>query len=188
MTTPHPSSESLDTLPAARLQSLGMGIDFDPLEARQLDDPYPIYRALRDDAPCQQAPSGVWTVSRYEDVMRVLKTPEIFSSRAMLSVLLRIARDDSSGPSLEGLYFMARAWWKIRMSPTAIVWARAMIGEDGESHHQLRTIVNRAFTPQRVAAHEAPETQPGIHPLHPGFQGDSRGRCLNRGRCPSADE
>jgi cytochrome P450 len=132
-----------------------MGIDFDPLEARQLDDPYPIYRALRDDAPCQQAPSGVWTVSRYEDVMRVLKTPEIFSSRAMLSVLLRIVRDDSSGPSLEGLYFMARAWWKIRMSPTAIVWARAMIGEDGESHHQLRTIVNRAFTPQRVAAHEA---------------------------------
>jgi len=68
--------------------------------------------------------------------------------------LLEIARADAPWPSVGGLYFMARAWWKIRMSPTAIFWARALIGEDGESHQQLRKVVNRAFTPSRVASHE----------------------------------
>ena len=132
-----------------------MATEFDPLEAKQLADPYSIYCELRDEAPCYRAASGVWTVSRYDDVLRILKTPEDFSSKAMVSVLLDAARGDSDGGiSLAGLWFMARTWWKLRMSPTAILWSRVMIGEDGKSHRRLRTVVNRAFTPQRIAAQE----------------------------------
>jgi cytochrome P450 len=92
-----------------------MGLDFDPLGGKQLTDPYPIYRALRDEAPCYRSNSGVWTISRYDDVLHVLKTPEVFSSRAMITVLLQNERD--SGPLLEGIFFIFRAWWKIGMSP-----------------------------------------------------------------------
>ena len=44
-------------------------------------DPYPHYAELRREAPvCQVEPGGMWAVSRYEDVLFVLKSPELFSS------------------------------------------------------------------------------------------------------------
>ena len=64
MTTPAP------TTPAASL--------FDPAVA---NDPYPFYALLRREAPV--APLGVmglWGVARHEDVVRVLRDPETFSS------------------------------------------------------------------------------------------------------------
>jgi len=48
-------------------------------EARR--DPYPFYAALREDAPVHFFEElGVWTVSRYADVMAVFKRPDLFSS------------------------------------------------------------------------------------------------------------
>lgn len=43
-------------------------------------DPYPIYAELRRRRICQIDPGGFWAVSRYEDVVFVLKSHEIFSS------------------------------------------------------------------------------------------------------------
>src|SRR5690242_18754896 len=45
-------------------------------------DPYPHYAELRQSAPvCQVDPGGVWAVSRYADVIHVLKNPLLFSSK-----------------------------------------------------------------------------------------------------------
>lgn len=45
-------------------------------------DPYPYYADLRELAPvCQVDPGALWAVSRYADVMYVLKNPLLFSSR-----------------------------------------------------------------------------------------------------------
>ncbi len=41
--------------------------------------PYPFYEALRDDAPVHRLPDGTWLVSRWEDVVRVVRDPETFS-------------------------------------------------------------------------------------------------------------
>jgi cytochrome P450 len=49
----------------------------------QVDDPYPLYRRLRGLGPAVQIAQGVWAVSRYEDVVRVLKDHASFSSRAL---------------------------------------------------------------------------------------------------------
>ncbi len=47
-------------------------------------DPYPVYRALRDHAAVHFAPdSKAYCISRHEDVVQVLRRPEVFSSRAM---------------------------------------------------------------------------------------------------------
>jgi cytochrome P450 len=60
MTTPHASA-----------------LEFDPLASHS--DPYPIYRRLRDEAPVHHNEQrGIWSVTRFDDVMHVLKTPEIF--------------------------------------------------------------------------------------------------------------
>src|SRR5215510_12884334 len=44
-------------------------------------DPYPTYRWLRREAPVYwDAASRLWVVSRYDDVVQVSKTPEVFSA------------------------------------------------------------------------------------------------------------
>ncbi|CAJ1585664.1 cytochrome P450 [[Mycobacterium] wendilense] len=49
---------------------------FDPLDADQLADPFPVYRELRAHEPVQRIPvgDGTWVVSRYEDVRNLLRT------------------------------------------------------------------------------------------------------------------
>ncbi len=41
-------------------------------------DPHPTYRWLRAHAPVYRDPSGMWVCSRYDDVVHVSKTPEVF--------------------------------------------------------------------------------------------------------------
>ena len=65
-----------------------MTLAYDPLAPEQWQDPYPSYRQLRDAAPVHYSPaSQVWCVSRFDDVTRVLRSPEIFSSQAAFDVL-----------------------------------------------------------------------------------------------------
>ena len=42
-------------------------------------NPYPLYAELRRDAPVCQVENGGWAVSRYDDVLYVLKNPRLFS-------------------------------------------------------------------------------------------------------------
>ncbi len=42
--------------------------------------PYPYYQALRDDAPVHRLPTGTWLITRWEDVMEVVRDTETFSS------------------------------------------------------------------------------------------------------------
>ncbi len=45
-------------------------------------NPYPVYAEMRRNAPvCQVDPGGMWAVTRYDDVMQVLRNPQLFSSR-----------------------------------------------------------------------------------------------------------
>ena len=47
---------------------------FDPYSREQTDDPYPLYRRLRDEAPLFHDPDhDVWVISRYVDVQAALR-------------------------------------------------------------------------------------------------------------------
>ena len=48
-----------------------------------LADPYPAYARLRAEAPVHQIATGAWLLSRYEDVTRVLRDHDRFSSSPM---------------------------------------------------------------------------------------------------------
>jgi cytochrome P450 len=53
-------------------------------------DPYPIYKRLRDDEPVSFIESvGLWLVTRYDDVVHVDKTPDVFSGETEPSTLNR---------------------------------------------------------------------------------------------------
>jgi len=129
-----------------------MNPDYDPCLSDWRSDPYPHYRELRERAPVYWAPStGAWCVSRYDDVMFVLRSPEIFSSRAMFTFLMNQGRDGAPPLTWQTLRFLVRFVWKTRLNPLEFTTARNLIAEDGDRHTALRAIVNRGFTPRRIA-------------------------------------
>src|ERR687885_1699694 len=53
-------------------------------------DPYPIYKRLRDEEPVSYVDSvGLWLVTRWEDVVYVDKTPDLFTGETDPSTLNR---------------------------------------------------------------------------------------------------
>ena len=85
------------------------------------DDPFPMYRDLRDNAPCYHNDSlDFWALSRYDDVLAALHDPETYCSRYGITL-----EQDSTLPML--------------------------LTTDPPDHTDLRRMVSRAFTPRRVA-------------------------------------
>ncbi|AKJ02945.1 hypothetical protein ATI61_113136 [Archangium gephyra] len=83
-------------------------------------NPYPLYAELRRRPVCQVEPGGMWAVSRYDDVVTVLKDPRRFSS--------------------EGLGRSFRPPW-LERNPTA----DSLVMKDPPEHTRLRSLVTRAF-------------------------------------------
>ncbi|WP_434388291.1 cytochrome P450 [Melittangium boletus] len=84
-------------------------------------NPYPFYARMRREAPVSQVdPGGLWAVTRYEDVLHVLKHPQLFSS--------------------EGFRQAYRPGW-ISNYPLA----DSVLVMDPPRHTRLRALVNRAF-------------------------------------------
>jgi hypothetical protein len=96
-------------------------MEFDPQALSAIEDPYPIFRELRENHPVfYSAERDLWVVSRYEDVRAVLLDPETFAS-GMGTV------------------------------PTGFVSAKPMmISQDPPYHTQLRGSVHATFTPRRM--------------------------------------
>ena len=129
-----------------------MRLEYEPLSPRFRDDPYPVYRRLRDEAPVHFAPEAKMVcVSRHADVGFVLRRADLFSSAAMTTVLSG-APLSSLGPGY--LLGLLRFLLKTRINPLTVRKRKALISVDGERHEMLRGIVNRGFTPSRIASWE----------------------------------
>ena len=129
-----------------------MSVAYEPLSPRFRDDPYPIYCRLRDEAPVHFAPEAeMFCVSRHADVGFVLKRAELFSSAAMTTVLSG-APLGSMGPRY--LLGLLRFLIKTRINPLQVRKRKTLISADGTRHEALRGIVNRGFTPSRIAGWE----------------------------------
>jgi len=123
-------------------------VDWDPYSDRFRNDPYPMYRQLRDRAPVHYSPtSKTWTISRHEDVVAVLKDTEVFSSKTGGGQLDTAIREL---PLVAQLQLFTRFVAKMRAAPWTMRRARMLIQEDGDSHGRMRDLVNRGFTPRQI--------------------------------------
>ncbi|MEY2569856.1 MAG: hypothetical protein QOE63_206 [Acidimicrobiaceae bacterium] len=101
---------------------------WDPYDEALDDDPYPVWKRLRDEAPVYRNDDlDFWALSRFDDVEGAHKDVATYSS--------------SHGTVLE------------RMGPQAAT-NRMMIFLDPPDHTVLRSLVSRAFTPRRVGGIE----------------------------------
>lgn len=106
---------------------------YDPFDPSLVEDPYPTYRWLRDEAPAHHsAVTDTYVFSRYDDVLWALNDASLFSSDAMRGVLL----GEPTGVGEEPLPREA---------------ARGnLVAIDPPGHSELRRIVNRGFTPRTI--------------------------------------
>ena len=105
-----------------------MKVYYHPFSREIFDDPYPVYRQLRDHAPvyhCEEV--GMYVISRFEDVWTALRDHETFSSRF--------------GPAIENPDDNGRKYSIISMDPPR--------------HEHVRGVLSRMFTPSRIALLEA---------------------------------
>src|SRR5262245_57620569 len=97
---------------------------FDPSHSSFIEDPYPTYRTLRDEAPPHfDEASGYWLISRYQDVARIVADAASFSSakgNAIVDSPLRV------GKTLGSM--------------------------DPPRHDELRRVILRGVTPARIEA------------------------------------
>jgi cytochrome P450 len=98
--------------------------------------------------------ANVWCVSRYDDVQSVLKRDDVFSSRAMFTMLMNNGQEGMPALTPRVIRFIVMLFLRTRMNPFGFATARNLIAEDGERHTELRGLVNRGFTPRRIASWE----------------------------------
>ena len=111
--------------------SRGAGVEFDPFSDVFFDDPYDMYRRLRDEAPVYHSERyGFWALSRYDDVVEAHKDWKTFSS--------------SHGVDLHTL----------STPPEQVAMFRSIIMMDPPAHDRLRALVSRVFTPRAVQSFE----------------------------------
>ncbi len=97
--------------------------NFDPYAYETHEDPYPIYRMLRDQAPVYvDERRGFWALSRYADVRGAIDDWTTYSSTGGIT----LERDAQAVDPM-------------------------LIEMDPPRHTELRALVSRAFTPKRVA-------------------------------------
>ncbi|MBC6463017.1 cytochrome P450 [Actinomadura sp. HBU206391] len=99
--------------------------------------PHDQFGWLRENAPVfwhhgdrERGWPGFWAITRHEDVVRVSRHPEIFSSRERLALFDEIPGDDLSLQQM------------------------MMLNQDPPEHSRKRGIVNRGFTPRAIGALE----------------------------------
>jgi len=102
---------------------------YDPFSHELHDDPYPVYRALRDHHPVYYCEARrCWVLSRFDDIWQAVHDPVTFSSAQGIFPGLADTHSDMVLP--------------------------VMIMMDPPRHTQLRSLVNRAFTRRRITALE----------------------------------
>jgi cytochrome P450 len=118
--------------------SPSLGNEFNPLAPPLLDDPHPFYARLRQEAPVTFAPNfHLWLVSRYQDVMTVLKDPRRFSSRDTLRPPVQFPPD------------MLQI-----LEDAGYTFDYPLLGDDPPAHTRIRGLVGKAFSLQHVSTFE----------------------------------
>jgi len=113
--------------PAKKPPPLSLAAMLDP---EVLGNPYPLYHRLRSESPVHWDPLlRVWVVTRYEDVIRVLRD---FSAQRT--------------PTPAQLTLMGLA----ALNPVANVMVKQMLFLDPSAHTRIRSLASAAFTPARV--------------------------------------
>ena len=112
---------------------MGSLIDLSNLDLFESGAPWPVFAELRDSDPLhwsdEDSPNhGFWSVTRYHDIVRVLRDPETFTSERFTNLEEVDAEQEQA--------------------------RRSLLETDGARHRALRRLLQGQFTPAAVAHYE----------------------------------
>jgi cytochrome P450 len=111
-----------------------MLVQDDLLAPEVLADPYAYFGRIREEDPVHWNDRwGGWLVTRYEDVVAVLRDHDRFSADRMASLVLELTPQDRDRLSLLINYF-----------------SKWLVFTDPPYHTRVRMLINKAFTPTSV--------------------------------------
>lgn len=123
-------------MPDAVLNELNHPFSF--RSAEFIANPIPIFNRLREEAPVLYHPEGYWTIARHDDLVAVVKKPQVYSSAG-----------GGYDAGHRGLGTYGPETQKRRLS-----------SRDEPSHGALRKLMARSFTPRSIDALE-----PGVNDI-----------------------
>ena len=135
-------------------------VHYDLFSTKTRANPYVHYAELREHSPVHRLDEGFYLVSRYDDVRYVLMHPEIFSSKAMQRMMMSGMgagiqnMGASQAPDPKALEALGQMSEGLGFNPAEMMTTPSVIASDPPNHERLRNIVNRGFTPRRIAALE----------------------------------
>ena len=125
-------SAPVDALTAVPRCPIVSGRSYDPMDPEQAGNQYPWLSAAQKQAPVFYMPDyDMWCVTRYEDVLRIVRDVEHFSSRGVIPNDLH--------PDVAELL------------PAGHPFSRALVNSDPPEHTRRRKAMQRAFTPKAIA-------------------------------------
>lgn len=102
-------------------------VTYEPRSGASWRDPFPMYRAMREEAPILHVSKGdYWVLSRFEDIWQAARDTETFSSASGLT---------TTYGDMEAM----------NLAPT-------MVMMDPPRHTEFRKLVSAGFTPRKVQA------------------------------------
>ncbi|MEX2221357.1 MAG: cytochrome P450 [Candidatus Rokuibacteriota bacterium] len=122
-------------------------IQFSPMDPEFVADPYPMYHRLRAEDPVHHSPLGFWVLTRYADVMAMLRDPRLIKEPIAAFVAARFGMAVPPGLGL------------------------SMLDRDPPDHTRLRGLVSKAFTPRALE-----RLRPGIQQIVDDLLAEASGR------------
>jgi hypothetical protein len=116
-------------------------IQFNPMDPDFVADPYPMYHRLRAEDPVHRSPLGFWVLTRYADVIAMLRDPRLIKEPIAAFVAARFG---------------------MAVPPPGL--GLSMLDRDPPDHTRLRGLVSKAFTPRALEA-----LRPGIQEIVNGL-------------------
>jgi len=137
-----------------------MTSSYDPWDCHTADDPYPVFRRLRDESPVMEIPGrGFWAAFRYDDIQTALRDTETFSNN-----LIYVANPMAvpTAEELETTWLPQENLGETYPPEAYAVAPRtfenppvASVAEsDPPEHTRLRRLLVRPFSPARMATLE----------------------------------
>ena len=127
-------------------------VSLNPFEPGFFENPYAQYQTLRERSPVHESPFGPWSILRYDDVLHILRDPELSVEDSRANSELRTQMfDDVIGDRARG--------------------DRGILNIDPPDHTRLRRLVSKAFTPNIVR-----NLRPRVQELVDGLLDEMAGR------------
>ena len=114
-----------------------LGKEFQPFISPQLEDPYSFFKRAREEEPLFFSPLlNAYVLTRYDDIISVLKDPNKFSSKDNLQPIGEYTPET------------------IQVFRKGFPMVRDLLNSDGEHHKRLRAPFLKIFVPEKLQAME----------------------------------